>query len=276
VAVLLFAYYPAITALYMGFFQWDGFNSPTFVGLQNFVTYLKSAQIGIEVRNLAILTAGGLVIALTAPLLAAEMLFNLRTKLAHLYRPLLVIPMVVPPIITFEIWGNIFNPQIGLLNEALRRLGLAAFTNTWLANPKIAIYCLLFIGFPWVSNLYLLIYLAGLQSVPRELIEAFALESRSFWQRLRAIDLPLIAGQIRLVVVFAIIGAIQHFVAILVLTQGGPGYSTMVPGLDMYESAFSYDEYGLGMAIGTLLFVVMLGLTLLALRRRREMSPRAA
>jgi ABC-type sugar transport system permease subunit len=269
-AVLLFAYYPAITSLYMGFFRWDGFNPPVFVGLKNFITYLTGPSIGQEASNLLVLVAGGVVIALTAPLAAAELLFNLKSRLGRFYQPVLVIPLVIPPIVVFEIWGNIFNAQTGLLNDLLRAVHLTSWTNTWLANPQIAIYCILFVGFPWMSNLYLLIYLAGLQNIPQDLFEAFQLETLSFWKRLRYIDLPLLAGQLRLVVIFAIIAAIQHFIAILVLTQGGPGYATMVPGLDMYNSAFSYDEYGMGMAIGTLLFLAVLLLTLLVFRLRRR------
>ncbi|MFD1678060.1 carbohydrate ABC transporter permease [Alicyclobacillus fodiniaquatilis] len=268
--VLIFAYYPAVDGLVMSFFNWDGFNSPTFIGLHNFVAYLTSGHVGVEVFHLAVLTAGGMIVSLSMPLLAAELLYNHRSRLGRLYKPLLVIPMVIPPIVTFEIWGNIFNPQSGLLNDLLRTVGLSSLTNTWLANPVIAIYCLLFVGFPWVSNLYLLIYLAGLQNIPTDLYDAFALDGKSIWKRIQAIDIPMLMGQIRLVAIFSIIASIQHFVVILVLTQGGPGYATMVPGVDMYNSAFSYDEYGLGMAIGALMFLAVLLLTLLTFRFRKK------
>lgn len=273
VFVLVLAYYPAIDGLYMSLFNWDGFSAPAFIGLQNFVSYFMNAHVGRELFNVAVLTAGGMLTALVMPLLAAELLFNHRSKLGRWYKSLLVIPMVIPPIVTFEIWGNVFNPQTGLLNDFLQHVGLSWLTNTWLANPSIAIYCLLFVGFPWVSNLYLLIYLAGLQNIPSELYEVFGLEHKSIWKRIWFVDLPLLSGQIRLITIFSVIAAIQHFVVVLVLTQGGPGYATMVPGVDMYNSAFAYDEYGLGMAIGTLMFLVVLSLTALTYRLRREEGP---
>lgn len=268
--VLLFAYYPAITSLYMGFFRWDGFNPPTFSGFSNFVSYIDNPHFGQEMFNLGVLLIGGVIHSLVMPFLAAQLLFSLKHSVGRIYRPIVVIPMVVPPIIVFEIWGNIFNPQTGLLNELFTHVGLSGLTNTWLSNPNMAIFCLLFVGFPWMSNLYLLIYLAGLQNIPSELFEAFALERQSWFSRFVHVDIPLMKGQFRLVAIFAIIGAIQNFVLPLVLTQGGPGYSTMVPGLEMYNDAFSYDQYGAGMAIGSLMFVVILFFTLLVFRTRTK------
>ncbi len=271
VMILAFSYYPAIRALYFSFFSWDGFNDPVFVGLRNFQTYLSNPNFGLEVRNIAILSCGSIIIAVTMPLLGAELIFNLRSRrAAAVYKPLLVIPMVIPFIVNVEIWAYIFAPQLGLLDNLLGALHLSAWQRLWLADPSIAIYCIVAIGFPWVSGLSFLIYLAGLQTIPQEILDAFRLDGHSIWQRLRYLDLPLIAGQFRLVIVLTLIAALQNFVLVLVLTNGGPGVATMVPGLEMYMSAFSYDEFGLGMAIGTMIFLAILALTLLLLRVGRD------
>lgn len=269
--ILAFSYYPAIRALYFSFFSWDGFNDPAFIGLHNFQTYLANPNFGLEVRNIAILACGSIIIALTMPLLGAELIFNLASKrMAEIYKPLLVIPTVIPFIINVEIWSYIFFPQSGLLDHLLRALHLGMWQRLWLADPSIAIYCILAVGFPWVSGLSFLIYLAGLQTISPELLDAFHLDGRTIWQRLHYMDLPLIAGQFRLVVVLTLIAALQNFVIILILTNGGPGVATMVPGLEMYMSAFSYDEFGLGMAIGTMIFLAILVTTLLLLRLGRD------
>lgn len=265
--IAVFSYYPAVQALRMSLFNWDGFNAPTFIGLNNFTAYIHNPNFALEVKNIAFLTAGSLIIAYTMPLWIAELIFNFRSeRAANVYKRLIVIPMVIPFIVGIEIWSYIYNPQIGMLNSFLHLVHLDALTNTWLANPNIAIWCILFVGFPWVSGLNFLIYLAGLQSIPRELFDSFALESSSALTRVRYLDVPLIRGQLRLVGILTIVAVVQGFVNILILTNGGPGSSTMVPGLEMYFSAFQYDEYGLGMAIGSLIFVSILVLTLVVNR----------
>jgi ABC-type sugar transport system permease subunit len=127
----------------------------------------------------------------------------------------------------------------------------------------------LLVGFPWISNLGFLIFLGGLQNLPRDVLDAGRLDGLSAVRRVFAIDIPLLMPQFRIVVILSGIFAVQNFVPILLLTNGGPGTATMVPGLDMYQSAFQNDQYGYGMAIGTLLFAAMLIFTLAVMRALR-------
>ncbi len=272
ILIVAFSWYPAIQALVLSFFEWDGVNSPVFVGLNNFRDYIASDTFGVQLGNIAILTVGSLIAALLAPLLAAELVFNLRSgRAASIYKALLVIPIAVPFIINVEIWSYLFYPQVGLFSTLIQDLGLSnVVTTTFTADPNIALYCILAVGFPWVANLGFLIYLAGLQTIPGELLEAFAMEDRSIWKRLRYVDLPLIRGQIRLVLILTLVATVQNFVTILVMTKGGPGTATLVPGLQMYQEAFQNDRFGLGMAIATLLFVVVLIVTVITLRVGRD------
>ena len=122
------------------------------------------------------------------------------------------------------------------------------------------------IGFPWISNLGFLIFLGGLQNLPKEILDASRIDGAGPVKRVFAIDIPLLLPQFRIVVILSGIYAVQNFIPILLVTNGGPGTATLVPGLDMYQSAFANDQYGYGMAIGTLLFVVMLIFTLIAMR----------
>ncbi len=272
ILIVGFSWYPAIQSLVLSFFTWDGVNSPAFVGLKNFADYIGSDTFGIQLGNIAILTVGSLIVSLIAPLLAAELVFNLRSqRAAGVYKALLVIPIAVPFIINVEIWSYLFYPQVGLFSTLIQDLGLSnVLTTTFTADPNIAIYCILAVGFPWVANLGFLLYLAGLQTIPGELFEAYAMENRSIWKRLRYVDLPLIRGQIRLVLILTLVATVQNFVTILVMTNGGPGTATLVPGLQMYQEAFRNDQFGLGMAIATLIFVAILVVTLITLRTGRD------
>jgi raffinose/stachyose/melibiose transport system permease protein len=270
--IIIFSWYPAFQALVLSLFSWNGVDAPSWIGLQNFQAYLSSDTLGDQVRNIAILGAGTLLVQLTAPLLAAELVFNMHSgRAAGIYRALLVIPIAVPFIINVEIWSYLYYPQIGLFSTLIQDLGLQnVITTTFTADPNAALYCILAVGFPWISNLGFLIYLAGLQTMPGELIEAFRLEESGFWHRLWLLDIPLIRGQMRLVLVLTLVATLQNFVTILVMTNGGPGTATLVPGLQMYNEAFKNDQFGLGMAIATLMFLVILLITLVILRLGRD------
>jgi len=215
--------------------------------------------------------------ALTLPLFAAEAIYNLRLERWRLfYRFMFTIPLVVPWVVTVLVWRFLYDPIDGPINLFLQSIGLVDSTRVWLADPKIAIYAIAMIGgggtgvgFPFVAGLNLLIYLAGLNSIPTETIDASKLDGATSFQRFRFVDLPLIKGQIRLILILTMITQIQGFQTIILLTRGGPGYSTMVPGMVMYQNAFEFGRMGYASAIGVVLFVIMLILTLFSLNRLR-------
>jgi raffinose/stachyose/melibiose transport system permease protein len=175
---------------------------------------------------------------------------------------------VLPPLVLIQVWAYLFQPSGGLVDKIFGAVGLPQLS--WFADPHLALVSILLIGFPWISNLGFLIFLGGLQNLPADIIDASRLDGLGAVGRVFAIDIPLLAPQFRIVVILSGIFAVQNFIPILLLTNGGPGTATLVPGLDMYQSAFSNDQYGYGMAIGTLLFVVMLVFTLAAMRLLRS------
>ncbi|CAN5630064.1 sugar ABC transporter permease [soil metagenome] len=262
----LFSYYPAILALYHSLTDWNGVLLASYVGLDNFREMLRDRVLLASLSNMLTVAAWSLVITLTVPLLVAELIYALRNNRAqYWYRLLFVAPIVVPSVVTLLVWRFIYDPDLGLLNALLDRLGIA-FHSRWLGDPKLALYCLLFIGFPFAAGTNVLIYLAGLQGIGESVIDAARLDGATGLRRIISIDLPLIMGQVRLLGILSLIGGIQGFGAQLVLTHGGPGYATMVPGMWMYETAFSYSRMGYASAIGTSMFVIILGLTLVIMR----------
>src|SRR5205085_2437203 len=107
----------------------------------------------------------------------------------------------------------------------------------WLGNPDLALYCVAFVGFPWISGFNLLVYLAGLQNIPQEVLDASLIDGAGRWRRFSGVHLPLILGQVKLLLILSIINTLQGFVTIYILTQGGPANATTVPGLEMYVQA---------------------------------------
>jgi raffinose/stachyose/melibiose transport system permease protein len=263
----LFSYYPAVRSLIGGFYQWNGFTPPTYDGITQFKQYVQSPTFGTEAKNLAILVGGAILITLVSQFTAAEVVTHMPPRAGTVAKYLLVLPIVLPPLILIEVWAYLLQPQYGLIDVFLGALGLPG--PTWLTSPHLALVSILLIGFPWISNLGFLIFLGGLQNLPKDVLDASTIDGVGTLKRVFTIDIPLLLPQFRIVVILSGIYAVQNFIPILLLTNGGPGTATLVPGLDMYQSAFQNDQYGYGMAIGTLLFVVMLAFTLIALRLLR-------
>ena len=268
VLIGVFSYYPAVRSLIGGFYQWNGFSPPTYAGVSQFKEYLQSPTFGTEAKNLAILVGGSILITLISQFTAAEIVVHLRPRAAATAKYLLVLPIVLPPLVLIEVWAYLMQPGSGLIDKIFGAVGLPQ--PGWLSDPHLALVSILLIGFPWISNLGFLIFLGGLQNLPRDVLDAGRLDGLSAVRRVFAIDIPLLLPQLRIVVILSGIYAVQNFIPILLLTNGGPGTATLVPGLDMYQSAFSNDQYGYGMAIGTLLFAVMLVFTLAAMRLLRS------
>jgi raffinose/stachyose/melibiose transport system permease protein len=263
-----FSYYPAVRSLIGGFYQWNGFSPPTYAGVSQFKEYLDAPTFGIEAKNLAILVGGSILITLVSQFTAAEIVIHLPKRAGTVAKYLLVLPIVVPPLVLIEVWAYLLQPSSGLVDKIFGAVGLPQFT--WFADPHLALLSILLIGFPWISNLGFLIFLGGLQNLPADIVDAGRLDGLGALRRVFAVDIPLLMPQFRIVVILSGIYAVQNFIPILLLTNGGPGTATLVPGLDMYQSAFSNDQYGYGMAIGTLLFAVMLVFTVVAMRLLRS------
>ena len=179
----------------------------------------------------------------------------------------LALPLVLPLVIVVDIWAYMLAPTDGVIDTSLNALGIPSVQ--WLSNPSLALISILLIGFPWVSSLSYLIFLGGIQRIPDEFREAASLDGANRLRQMLKIDIPLVRPQYRVVVIISGIYAVQNFIPILILTNGGPGNSTMVPGLDMYQSAFTNDQYGYGMAIGSLMFVGIVLITIIATRALR-------
>ena len=267
VLVLTFNYYPAGSALFHSVFEWNGANIQRFIGLGNFIAMANDPTLMGSVANLVKLALFALVVNLTFPLLACALIFHLRDlRLAYLYRVLFVIPLVVPGMVVLGIWKSIYAPQIGLINQMLRGLDMASSARPWLGDFNLALYAVMFIGFPWVAGMSTLIYLAGFQAIPTELLDAAAIDGAGAWNRFWQVEIPLVMSQIKLIVILTVIGALQNFATIIVMTNGGPGVTTMVPGLWLYRNAMYYNKMGYACAIGTALFIITLTLTYLNTR----------
>lgn len=271
VFLLVFSYYPAFSALYGSFFNFDYGLSAHFLGLSNFIALFNDQVFLGSLWNVAQLSLFGVIAGVTVPVFAAEWIFRLRSQRAqYFYRILMIWPAVVPEVVGTLIWQYIYDPDAGLLNNFLKAIGHPEWAHPWLADPSTALYAIMGASFPFVGGAAVLIYLAGLQSISSEVLDAASIDGCSGLRRFWHIDLPLIKGQIKLNIVLAIITGMQVFIGPLLLTNGGPMNATNVPILYMWQQAFTYGHFGYASAIGVVVFVAVLILTILNLKVLRD------
>ncbi len=261
-----FMYYPAYVSLVGAFTDWDGFNAPSFVGIGNFADMLSDPQLPVAVVNNVFWALGKIFLSLVPPFLVAELIFNVRSgRFQYLYRTLFVVPLIIPSIVFILIWTFYYRTD-GLINQALGGLGLGFLQQAWLVDPNTALAALIFMGFPWVVPFNLLIFYAGLQSIPQEIRDAAAIDGATTGRRIWSIDIPMLTSQFNLLLLLALIGSVQAILEPLLMTGGGPGTSTLTPILYMYRTAVQYGQFGYSMAISLVLFIVVLILSVVSNR----------
>lgn len=269
-----FLYYPAFAALTGAFTNDDGFLQRDFVGAQNFQRAYQElttpgGPLGYAVRNNAVWLVFDVVLALIPPLIVAELVFHLRsTRAQYVYRTLFVAQIVLPGVVALLLWQEFYRSD-GLVNAVFGALGLPTSPRGWLGDPDTALYALMLLGFPWINAFNLLVLYSGLQAIPADVLEAARLDGATGWRRVRTIDLPLLRPQLRLLLILTVIGSVQNFLAAKVVTNGGPGFSTLTTMLYTYDTAFKYGQFGYSMSLSFVLFVVVLGVTLLSRRGDR-------
>ena len=214
-------------------------------------------------------------------IITAVVIHRLRSKnWAYAYRVLFVIPMIIPAMVWLLIWKYFFDPTFGILNKILNATGLMwvlqqidsifnwgifveGVNPTWLGQSELIIPSLIIWGFPWVGVVGVLIYLAGLSTIGKDVYEAAEIDGIGYFKKFTKIEFPLIMTQVRLNLVLMIIGTLQAYGQVLVLLgpEGGPGGAGMMPGLYMFRKAFIDQEAGYACAIGLFIFFMILFLT---------------
>lgn len=266
---LAFSYYPAISGIVTSFFKWDGTGAREFIGIGNYIELFNDEIFLNSLVTMVVLLIPRLFIGVFMPLLFAELIFNTKNKkLQSFYRVAVLIPMIAPGVVGMLIWQNIFEPSTGLYSQLLTFLGILKPGEVvdFLNDPKWVISTVIILGFPWTNGTSILIYISGLNAISEEVIEASKLDKCSTWKRIRKIDLPLLLGQVRYFFIFGLIGLLQDYGIQIVLTNGGPGYSTYVPGWYMYRLAFTSGRYGYASAVGIFLFAVIFIISLVAFK----------
>lgn len=270
-----FSYRGILTAMIRAFTDWSVTNDTMaemdFVGLDNFRTMITEGYFTMGLRNLLLIMITSIIKTLTMPLAVAWMLFSVKgDRRKYFHRFLFVFPIVVPGVVGAMIWQKIYDPTIGLLNQVLGAIGLENLQRVWLGNERTAIWSVVFMGFPFVGALAMLVYYGGLLNVGNDVIESALIDGGTRWNIFWKIQLPLIRPQISVMMTLTVLGAMQEFNSIYILTSGGPGTATYVPALELYLNAAQYGRYGYASALGVVLLIFTMTFTLLSNRLTRE------
>jgi raffinose/stachyose/melibiose transport system permease protein len=266
VSIGIFCYWPAARALEGAFTTWDGVSAPTFVGLKNFDQLLHDTIFRGAFAHLFWWSIIGIPTGIGASLLVALLIYRLRsTRAQYWFRVAFTLTLCLPGLVGILTWG-VFLESGGVIDSILGDLGLKGLETAWLADPHTAMGALIFMGFPWVGAFYMLVFYAGLQAIPMDTLDAAAVDGASSLRRVWHVELPLVKGQFKVILVLSIIGITQNLLPPLLLTQGGPENATWTPVLYMYENAFEYAQMGYALAIAFVLFLVSLVLAVAALR----------
>ncbi|MBS7655551.1 sugar ABC transporter permease [Candidatus Bathyarchaeota archaeon] len=236
-----------------------------FVALAQYQKMFKDPLFGKTLFNTIYWTAGSVVGQFIIGFILA-LILNERIKYRNFFRGILLTPWVIPSIVAAFLWYWIFNPEFGILNVILKDLGVITTFKSWLMDPKIAMPSLILAnvwkGFPFA----MLMLLAGLQTIPPDLIEAAKVDGANTLNRFRHITLPLLKPIIILVTILSFIWESQNFTLIWVTTQGGPMFSTETFVIRIYKLAFQAYDFGYAAAYGTLWLIILLILTIFYLR----------
>lgn len=256
---VVFLVYPIINAIGTSFYQWDGLSpNRVFVGLDNYVyLFTKDDIFWRSIQNSGIWVILALLIPTTAGLTLAITL-NQHLLGRSLYRMIFYLPAIIASIAVATIWTWMYNPSLGLINSVLKQIGLRVLTQDWLGNRNIALYSV-FVAYTWTATgPNMVLFLAGLQSVPQDLIEAARVDGANVWDTFWNVTIPSLRPTFVVVIALSIINSLKVFDLVYGMTYGGPGDSTNVLASWSYFQAFSFNRYGLGMAVAVVLLIITL------------------
>lgn len=259
---------PTIYTFYLSLTEWDGLTAPNFIGLTNYLDLFNDSVFYTSLINNFIWLLIFLLIPVVLGLFLA-ILLSKKIRWAKGFKAAIYSPMILAPVVIGLIWSWIYHPKAGLLNNTLTYIGLDALTQGWLSNPDTALYAVIGAAVWRHTGYVMLLFLAGLTSIPPTLIEAARIDGATAWQRFRYILLPLLKPATVIVLVITMIQSLRAFDFVNIMTRGGPFNSTNVLANYMYTEAFRNYEMGYGASIAVILFIIMFVFIFFYLRKIR-------
>lgn len=259
IGFLIFVLYALGHAFYISMTDWNLLTTPNFIGLRNYIDLFRDPRFIQSVR--VTLTFAGVSVPLNIAVgLSIALMLNQNIKPLGFWRTLYYFPSIISGIAVAMMWLWVFNPDFGIINYLLSIIGIRG--PGWLACPNWALPSIMLMGV-WAAGGGMVIYLAGLQGIPTELYESASIDGANALSRFRRITIPMMTPVLFYNLIIGIIAALQTFVPAFIMTGGGPNNATLFYGLFLYENAFSFWRMGYAAAMGWLLFLFALVITII-------------
>jgi ABC-type sugar transport systems, permease components len=262
---------PFLVTVAASFTKWNGVNPPEWIGLANYLRAIGDLKFWAAFRNNLLMIIAVTIIPTIIGLFISLFLFDyfarkFRPGLVNFFKVALYIPQVLPVVIVGVVWRWILNPNWGSLNVILNSLGLSTLAHNWLGDPATALASVMIIMVWFQIGYPLVIFMAALQRVDQELLEAAEIDGASWLQKFFYITIPQIQPEIFVVLLTTTIFALKIFGQIYVLTRGGPGSATIVPSYYTYQAIFEQANVGYGSTIATVMTIIIILLTFAFIR----------
>jgi len=252
----IFKLYPLVSGLQMSLLRWDGIEEPRYIGLRNFEKILSDEMTATVLMNNVHYAVGTVVGKIVLSLFLAILLHQ-ALKGRTFYRTSLFMPVVMSFVVVGVLWSWLFNPQFGLINSLLRGLGLEFLVQDWLGDAAVALNSLILVDIWKWYGFHMVIFLAGLQSIPDELYEAARIDGASVWQQFLHVTLPMLQPVMIVNVTISVMGAFNVFDIPFIMTAGGPANATNVMALHIYIRGFKFYRFGFSAALSYVLLVIV-------------------
>ena len=264
--------FPLVSSFYYSFTDWNGFRQDyNWVGLDNFAKVFQDKLFILAIKNTVIWMAAAIILPVGGGLSLALLLHE-GVWGANFYKSLFYLPICLSLAVIGQVWIWIYQPNWGLINTVLRELHLDTLTIAWLANTKTALISVI-IAWSWQQiGLAMVIFLAGLTSIPSELTEAAEIDGANYLKSLRHVVIPLLSPATIVVIALSIINSLKSFDVVYMMTGGGPFHTTDTLALFMYNESFKKYYMGYGSAIAVVLFLIAMVIIVFYFRQVRELE----
>ena len=266
---LVFTSFPVLASVGISFFHWPLLGDVRFIGLENYRYLLfEDPQFWHVLFNTAYYSFGYVTVNIVLAMILAVWLTSRYAWNPSFFRAVFFVPVVTPLVATSMIWRWMYNPEFGLINLILKQVGIEGVR--WLGSAEWAMPSIIIMSVWQGFGYNMVIFIAGIQSVPRTLLEAATMDGAGSWRRFWGILLPLLSPSVFLATVMTIISSFQVFDQTLIMTGGGPGNATNTMVLYLYQTGFSFFKFGYASSLAWALFAVIFFLTIAQMKFQKQ------
>lgn len=256
---------PTFQSLWFSFFKWNGITEAQWVGLNNYIGFLSNPLIKQAFSHTLVLILFYSVLPISLGLLSAALISKTQIRFSGFFRSVIFLPQILTSVVIAVIWRQIFSTD-GILNDALRAVGLESLTQPWLGSFTFTLPVLGLAGSWTTMGLCMLLFISGTANISTELYDAAKLDGAGAIREFFSVTLPGLRPQLAVAMTLTLIAALRVFDLVWLTTRGGPGTSSITPSVLLYSKAFTQSDVGAGAAIGVLLAILALLVALVIVR----------